>query len=148
MKGRGGQNAYFLCGTSTVRVRLEVLTECSLLIQQRMGTWWQHWGDKGGEERNWPPYLVCQWLRISVLFHRHSPTYKSILDYFCLDNNEKEVLPAIPAISFALRKFLPSLTNSMSFPVMCLVPIHSFLFLNLHVISSFLHTNVNLTMLS
>ena len=22
--------------------------------QQRMGTWWKHWGDVGGEERNWP----------------------------------------------------------------------------------------------
>ena len=20
-----------------------------------MGTQWEHWGDKGGEERNWPP---------------------------------------------------------------------------------------------
>ena len=28
----------------------------SLSTQQRMGTRWKHWGDKGGEERNWPPY--------------------------------------------------------------------------------------------
>ena len=46
-----------------------------------MGTWWQHWGDKGGEERNWPPYLTCRWLRISVLSNRYSPTYESIRDY-------------------------------------------------------------------
>ena len=50
----------------------------SVLTQQRMGTWWQHWGDKGGEERNWPPYLTCRWLKISVLSNRHSPTYESI----------------------------------------------------------------------
>ena len=37
-------------------------------------------GDKGGEERNWPPYLKCRWLRISVLSNRHSPTYGSIRD--------------------------------------------------------------------
>ena len=40
--------------------------------------------DKGGEERNWPPYLTCRWLRISVLSHRHSPTYESIRDYLYL----------------------------------------------------------------
>ena len=22
-----------------------------------IGTWWQHWGVKGGEDRNWAPYL-------------------------------------------------------------------------------------------
>jgi len=33
------------------------------------------------EERNWPPYLTCRWLSISVLSNRHSPTYKSIRDY-------------------------------------------------------------------
>ena len=53
----------------------------SLLTQQRMGTWWRHWGDKGGEERNLPPYLTCRWLSISLLSNRHSPTYESILDY-------------------------------------------------------------------
>ena len=56
----------------------------SLFTQQRMGTWWQHCGDKGGEERNWPPYLTCRWLRISVLSNRHSPTYESIRDYLYL----------------------------------------------------------------
>ena len=45
-----------------------------------MGTWWQHCGDKGGEERNWPSYLTCQWLSISVLSNWHSPTYASIRD--------------------------------------------------------------------
>ena len=56
----------------------------SLFIQQQMGTWWQHWGDKGGEERNWPPYLTYRWLRISVLSNRHSPTYESIREHFYL----------------------------------------------------------------
>ena len=45
----------------------------SLFTQQQMGTQWEHWGDKGGEERNWPPYLTCRWLSISVLSDRHSP---------------------------------------------------------------------------
>ena len=46
-----------------------------------MGTWWQHWGDKDSEERNWPPYLTCHWLRISVRSNRHSLLYKNIQDY-------------------------------------------------------------------
>ena len=37
-------------------------------------------GDKEGEEKNWPPYLTCRWLRISVLSNRHS-TYASIQNY-------------------------------------------------------------------
>ena len=49
-----------------------------------MGTWWQHWGDQGGEKRNWPPYLTCQWFSISVLSNRHSPTNESIRDYLTL----------------------------------------------------------------
>ena len=49
-----------------------------------MGTWWQHCGDKGGEKRNWPPYFICRWLRISVLSSRHSPTYESIRYYLCV----------------------------------------------------------------
>ena len=53
----------------------------SLFSQQRIGTWWQHWGNRGGEERNWPPYLTCRWLRISFLSNRHSPTYESVRDY-------------------------------------------------------------------
>ena len=56
----------------------------SLFTQQQMGTQWEHWGDKCGKERNWPPYLTCQWLRISVLSNRHSPTYESIWDYLCV----------------------------------------------------------------
>ena len=36
-------------------------------------TQWQHWGDKGGEKRNWPPYFICRRLRIGVLSNRHSP---------------------------------------------------------------------------
>ena len=54
----------------------------SLFTQQQMGTQWEHWEDKGGEERNWPPYLTCRWLRISVLSNRHSPTYESIRDLY------------------------------------------------------------------
>ena len=53
----------------------------SLFTQQQKGTWWEHWGDKGREERDWPPYLTSRWLRISVLSNRHSPTYESIQDY-------------------------------------------------------------------
>ena len=53
----------------------------SLFNQQQIGTEWEHWGDKGGEERNWPASLTCRWLRISVLSNRHSPTYESIRDY-------------------------------------------------------------------
>ena len=30
----------------------------SLSTQQLTGTQWKHWGDKGGKERNWPPYLT------------------------------------------------------------------------------------------
>ena len=30
----------------------------SLFTQEQMGTRWKHWGDKGGEERNWPPYFT------------------------------------------------------------------------------------------
>ena len=53
----------------------------SLFTQQQMGTKWENWGDKGSEERNWPPYFTCRWLSISVLSNRHSPTYESIRDY-------------------------------------------------------------------
>ena len=35
--------------------------------QQWHLSWWQHYGDKGREERNCPPYPICQWLRIIVL---------------------------------------------------------------------------------
>ena len=31
-----------------------------MLTQQRIGTWWQHWEDKVGEEKNWPPYLTSR----------------------------------------------------------------------------------------
>ena len=47
-----------------------------LFTLQQIGTWRQHWRDKGGEERSWPPYLTCRWLRKSTLSNRHSPTYK------------------------------------------------------------------------
>ena len=63
---------------------IPLLNARSLFTQQRMGTWWQHWGDKGGEERNWPPYLTCRWLRISYLANRHSPTYESYGTAFTL----------------------------------------------------------------
>ena len=55
----------------------------SLFTQQLM---WQHWEDKGGEERNRPPYRACRRLRTSVLANRHSLTYECIGDYlyFCM----------------------------------------------------------------
>ena len=34
------------------------LEACSLSTQQQIGTRWKHWGDKGSEERSWPPYLT------------------------------------------------------------------------------------------
>ena len=46
-----------------------------------MGTQWEHWGGKGGEERNSPSNLTCRWLSISALSNRHSPTYDGIRDY-------------------------------------------------------------------
>ena len=65
----------------------------SLFTQQRMGTQWEHWGDKGGDEGNWPPYLKCRWLSISVLSNRQSPTYKSIWEYlFLLPPGTKSLL--------------------------------------------------------
>ena len=39
---------------------MPLLNARSLFTQQQMGTQWEHWGDKGGEERNWPPYLTCR----------------------------------------------------------------------------------------
>jgi len=57
------------------------LNASRLLTQQQMDTRWQHWGDKGSEDRNWPPYLKRWWLRISILLNRHSRTYESIRDY-------------------------------------------------------------------
>ena len=30
----------------------------SLSTQQGMEIWWKHWGNKGDEEGNWPPYLT------------------------------------------------------------------------------------------
>ena len=53
----------------------------SMFTQQQMGTQWEQWGDKDGEERNWQPYLTRWWLSVSVLFNRHSPTYESIREY-------------------------------------------------------------------
>jgi len=44
----------------------------------------QQMGDKGGEGRNWPPYLTCRWLRISVLSNRHFPMYEGIWHYLFL----------------------------------------------------------------
>ena len=35
-----------------------LLDACSLSTHQRMGTWLKHWGDKGSDEWNWPPYLT------------------------------------------------------------------------------------------
>ena len=51
----------------------------SMFTQQRMGTWWQNWGDKSDE----PPNLTCRWPGISVLSNRHSLTYESIRGYLC-----------------------------------------------------------------
>ena len=56
----------------------------SLFTQQQMGTQWEHWAEKGGEERNWPPYLTFRWLSISVLSDRHSPTCENFWDYLHL----------------------------------------------------------------
>ena len=36
-----------------------------------METRWKYWGDKGGKERNWPPYLTMLRPRTSVLSNRH-----------------------------------------------------------------------------
>ena len=54
--GRGGiaVTAHVLCAEglwfeSDSRPRLNAR---SLFTQQRMGTCWQHWGDRGGEERS------------------------------------------------------------------------------------------------
>ena len=38
-----------------------------------MGTRWKHWGDKGGEERNWPLNLTMPMAQDSVLSYRHFP---------------------------------------------------------------------------
>ena len=85
MHGRGGVavRAPVSCAES---LRLEsdsrfLPTARINFTQQQMATWWHHWGDKGGKERNWPPYLTCRWLRKSFLFNRHFPTYRSIRDY-------------------------------------------------------------------
>ena len=59
---------------------MPLLNARSLFTQQQMGTQCEHWGDKGGEERNWPPYIICRWLRIRILSNRHSPTHKSVRD--------------------------------------------------------------------
>ena len=64
----------------------------SLFTQQQMGTQWEQWGDKDGEERNWPPYLICWWLSISVLSSRHSPAYKSIWDYLYFYCHYREIV--------------------------------------------------------
>ena len=76
----------------------------SLFTQHQMGTQWEHWGDKGSEERNWPPYLTFRWLRISVPSNRHSPTDESIRDYLyfttfsAAEINRGSVLRAATAI--------------------------------------------------
>ena len=43
------------------------LNACPLFTQQRIGS------RRGKGGRNWPPFLKCQWLRISVLSNRHPP---------------------------------------------------------------------------
>ena len=51
--------AYLLCRRPLFRTHLEPwLGARSLSTQQQMGTRWNQWGDKGGEERKWPPYLT------------------------------------------------------------------------------------------
>ena len=82
----GSHQIYFFLTTG------KWLNSRSLFTQQQMGTQWQHWGDKGGEERNWPSYLTCRWLSISVLSNWHSLTYESIRDYlFLQENTEAEI---------------------------------------------------------
>ena len=39
----------------------------SLSTQQRVETWWKHWGDKSSDERKCPPYLTSGWPRTKVL---------------------------------------------------------------------------------
>ena len=61
----------------------------SLFTQQRMGTWWQHWGAKGGEERKWPHHMPLA--QKSVLSNRHFPKYEIIRNYlyFFIYGNRK-----------------------------------------------------------
>ena len=63
-------------GSSLTRGLHWILAHCSPSSEWAPGG--NTGGDKGGEERNWPPYLTCRWLRISVLSNRHSPTYEII----------------------------------------------------------------------
>ena len=100
-----------------VRARLDAMAECSLFTHQQMGTQWNHWGDKGSKERNWPSYLTCRWLRTSVLSNRHSPTYKSIQDYLytTLVFEYKIVISAM----FLLLDSLSSGIHLLPFPLMC-----------------------------
>ena len=84
MFGRGSMVRAHACPAESLRFEpdsMPWLYVRSLFTQQQMGTQWEQWGDKDGEERNWPPYLTRWWLSVSVLSNRHSPTYESIREY-------------------------------------------------------------------
>ena len=48
-----------------------------LFTQQQMGTWWQHWEVKGGEERNWQPYLTMTAAQDKCPSNGHSPNVRN-----------------------------------------------------------------------
>ena len=87
-----GWSACFLCGRSTVRVRLVTLNESSLTVYPAANGYpVATLGEiKVGEERtlflvaftSGHPTSYADGWRISVLSDRHSPTYEGIRDYF------------------------------------------------------------------
>jgi len=77
----------------------------SLFTQQQMGSWWQHWGDNGGEERNWPPYLTYRWLMISVFSNRHplrTKVYWTTITFTCREMRLPCKLCWCPALGYLL----------------------------------------------
>ena len=48
--------------------------------QQQMGTRLKHRGNNGGEERNWPPYLIMPMAQTNVLFNRHFPDVRVVYE--------------------------------------------------------------------
>ena len=70
-----------------------ILGECSLSVHLAANGHImakRHWGDISNEERNWPPYVICRWLRTSVLSNKRSPAYKAygslVFTFFALVN--------------------------------------------------------------
>ena len=91
---------------------MPLLNARSLFTQQQMGTQWQYWGEKGGEERNWPSYLTCQWLRISVLSNRHSALYESIQDYLYFSYLQVEIACQLMRKCLTLSQLVSVLKDS------------------------------------